>query len=579
MGMSAEEALESLLEALQARRTDILKALLDHLGGEAGTVLGRHCGKHGTLLHHAVECSHRDAIRTLLQAGADPGVRNSAGHTALDLAAGSTRQLFSDELLRAVAAGEVGRVEGLLAAGLGPAALDSPVTRNSALHWAASFGPADLTSLLLTRGFPADPVNADGCTPLHDAVQRGDPQIVQLLLEAGADHTAVAVSGKLKGKSPSDLAQALDLIRPLFEERLKGCSPASSPASPLSPSSLRLESCDVTEPGQQAVVAPEPEQVLHPAVAALWPPPRLVRQLPGPPPLLPATLHLSLAPLPPGLAVHTVLQVVESYAGDLGRAGLSLAGPGPDGLHLALAPDLAPEEYSLVLSGARARVRAGGLAGLHHACRTLTQLLLHPASPAPALLVRDRPEMSVRGVLLDLAGRLPAPPLLSHLLHQLSRLKLNLALLFCRLAAVPGWQLPLQPAELIALDRECWARQLELAPVLDLQTSCAWSALPNLTPAFTQVLACFSPRSSLHLGPTLSSVVVAAAAHLGGAAVFPVLPGLLGAAPATTIILCNNSLTGTGQSNLLDTDLPPNLGLVEYGFQVKLRLSNFWLIQ
>lgn len=37
--------------------------------------------------------------------------------------------------------------------------------------------------------------NAQGATPLHDAVNRGDIEIIQILLEYGADPTVKATSG------------------------------------------------------------------------------------------------------------------------------------------------------------------------------------------------------------------------------------------------------------------------------------------------------------------------------------------------------------------------------------------------
>ena len=59
--MSVDEACASLLEALEARRTDIVKSLLDHLasgraeGLRLQEVLANNCTSAGTLLHHAVQ--------------------------------------------------------------------------------------------------------------------------------------------------------------------------------------------------------------------------------------------------------------------------------------------------------------------------------------------------------------------------------------------------------------------------------------------------------------------------------------------------------------------------------------------
>ena len=225
--MSLTEACESLVEALDARRTDIVKSLLDHLcqAGEGGqtdlqTVLANTCTKHGTVLHYAVQGDLTDAVRALLLAGADPGIQSDSGVTALDMVAHNPAllQVFADELLRAVAAGNCKRAEVLLDAGVTIGAEDSVLTKNSALHWAASFGSAEVVDLLLKRGANVNAANADGCTPLHDAVQRKDAAIVKILLDAGADVSTKAINGKLKGKTPKDLSSKIKDIAALFPD-------------------------------------------------------------------------------------------------------------------------------------------------------------------------------------------------------------------------------------------------------------------------------------------------------------------------------------------------------------------------
>ena len=94
----------------------------------------------------------------------------------------------------------------LLDAGVNIGSEDSLLTKNSALHWAASFGSKEVIDLLLKRGANSNAANVDGCTLLHDAVQRKDAGIVQTLIDAGADETSIAMNGKLKGKTPIDLS-------------------------------------------------------------------------------------------------------------------------------------------------------------------------------------------------------------------------------------------------------------------------------------------------------------------------------------------------------------------------------------
>jgi hypothetical protein len=91
--------------------------------------------------------------------GADPGLRNSVGQTVLDTllthspssSTGRLLQPFVDELFRCVAAGDLTRLRVLVAAGLAVGSLvDGPASRNSALHWAASFGPPHVIDFLVS---------------------------------------------------------------------------------------------------------------------------------------------------------------------------------------------------------------------------------------------------------------------------------------------------------------------------------------------------------------------------------------------------------------------------------------------
>ena len=106
-------------------------------------------------------------------------------------------QTFSDELLRAVAGSDLGRVEQLLDCGLGTDCVDSKQTSNTTLHWAASFSNRAMVELLVGRGAEVNRTNSEGCTALHDAVGRGDENVVMALLEAGASHDIVATGGRL----------------------------------------------------------------------------------------------------------------------------------------------------------------------------------------------------------------------------------------------------------------------------------------------------------------------------------------------------------------------------------------------
>ena len=107
------------------------------------------------------------------------------------------RQAFSDELLRAVAGSDLGRVEQLLDSGLGTDCVDSEQTSNTTLHWAANFSNKAMVELLVRKGAEVDRTNSEGCTALHDAVGRGDEEVAMALIEAKASCDIVATGGRL----------------------------------------------------------------------------------------------------------------------------------------------------------------------------------------------------------------------------------------------------------------------------------------------------------------------------------------------------------------------------------------------
>ena len=226
------------------------------------------------------------------------------------------------------------------------------------------------------------------------------------------------------------------------------------------------------------------------------------------------------------------------------------------------------KEYSLAVTEVWTRV----LAGLHHAARTLLQLLwLFRGREVPQLVVRDRPSLAVRGAMLDLAayGRLPTLATLSGLARSLASLKMTQLHLFIRLSPDTGsWQLPLAAGDLVRLDRECWARLVTLLPAIDILQPCSLAQLGRYTAACSALVSCLpAARASLHLGPCLSSVILGAAAQGEAAHVFSALPGLLGISPDTGLVLCSNSLASLAAPAQLLASLPAHVTFIEYGFQ------------
>ena len=535
----------------------------------------------------------RDAVRALLLVGADPGLKNSAGETPIQvkwfykilctilqqMAGPEIRQAFSDELLRAVAGSDLGRVEQLLDSGLGTDCVDSEQTANTTLHWAASFSNKTMVDLLVRKGAELDRTNSEGCTALHDAVGRGDEEVAVALIEAKASCDIVATGGRLviinqehsfkslhlrqKGQSPRQLAEKKGKLLHLFPPVVvNGNGIHHGPEEENEVVEIKEEPRKVTSTAEVSLPA-----VSDPLLARLWPTPRHILQLPSQDKVeVPASLQLVVSShLPAHLSIHHIVDALSSHRQGLHAAGHNLSissssQAGPGHLEVSVSGALGSEEYSLAVTTPQLRVIAGGLPGLHYAFHTLVQLLkIYSKRPLPAILIRDWPALPVRAILLDLAhyGRLPSMDTLTSTLITLASLKINQVHLYTRLANQSSWQLPFSEGELIALDRHCHDRAISLQPALDIPQPCKDSELHQYSVAFSRLLSCFSTLPSVHLGPSLSSVILSSTSLLN------CLHSLLRVPATTTIYLCANSLPSTGPPPLL----PPFVGLVEYGFQ------------
>jgi cytohesin len=129
-------------------------------------------GARDTLLHLAVIYDCPEAI-PVLAPHVDVNAHNAYGETALDTAA---------------RIGDVEAVRLLLEAGADPAVVNK--YGDTPLHTAVLHRHADVVKLFLSRGVDPNIRDRHGETPLHDAALIGDGAVVKTLIDAGADVNA-----------------------------------------------------------------------------------------------------------------------------------------------------------------------------------------------------------------------------------------------------------------------------------------------------------------------------------------------------------------------------------------------------
>ncbi len=163
-------------------------------------VLGHVAAEGATPLHLAAQADSAEAVRKLIEAGADPDARDARGRTPL---------------FHPTKAGRTELVGALIAAGSGADAADDD--GSTPLHLAAAENDTDTAQLLLkTGGDPNAQKEADGNAPLHLAARRGYTDVARLLVEHGAEVDAA----NRRDWTPLRIAMQMrhvDFVRALIE--------------------------------------------------------------------------------------------------------------------------------------------------------------------------------------------------------------------------------------------------------------------------------------------------------------------------------------------------------------------------
>ena len=167
---------EALYTAIEKGDVEMVRLLV-----EAGADINAAEGFGGnTPLHEAVEQGDAEIVKILVAAGADVHAEGYFDRTPLTLAA----EEGATEILQIL----LGSDADTSTDGEDKEAASTPSVGSEALYTAIEKGDVDMVRLLVEAGADVNAAEGfGGNTPLHEAVKKGDVEIVKLLVAAGAD--------------------------------------------------------------------------------------------------------------------------------------------------------------------------------------------------------------------------------------------------------------------------------------------------------------------------------------------------------------------------------------------------------
>ena len=214
--VSGPERLSPLHRAIAGGHTAAARALI--LAGADVSLLD---STSRGALHYAVQGRHGALAEDVMIAGADVNAANRDGETPLMIASaagdshsvraillrggrvGAADRTGRRPLHAAVRGGHTAVVEALLKAGADPSARYGNNLKVSPLQLACSSRDAAVTTALLKHGADVKGSDGFGFTALHWAAYRGEPCVLDALIEAGADTEARSSQVWLAGHQDS----------------------------------------------------------------------------------------------------------------------------------------------------------------------------------------------------------------------------------------------------------------------------------------------------------------------------------------------------------------------------------------
>uniref|UniRef100_T1IPJ6 Beta-hexosaminidase bacterial type N-terminal domain-containing protein n=1 Tax=Strigamia maritima TaxID=126957 RepID=T1IPJ6_STRMM len=595
-----KEVTDNVISAIQQGRADVVRSLISLSGSDDNSTenvfrtnmfINDLVTEEGTLLHLATKLNQTDIVRLLLLAGADPGVQNNYLQNSIELAKTSQMEaVYMEDLLKATADENIGRICQLIAAGVDVNCIDNPKSGNTALHWAATFASKDVVKCLLDRGANINAVNNCGVTPLHDAVHRSDLDMINELMMNGADPHIKASKGKFANKTPLDLAatshNVLALINSCFKNGDVTCDGELLSDSANSLESLisvgrettgRLSSTSLVtkeELNDDVHVEASSLVAIEQKLNFLWPKPQMISQCEQPEFKLKEIIHVYIIPGSDSNFLHDILSVwkltqckLEKLGCKFNLEGLLLKNKDDDenwlSIHINSKLFRSLHSYKLRINSNKVSIVASDRNGFHNALATLLQLvrLFSQEQVIPQLIINDWPSTLHRGALIDMTSNRRVLTLESMLnfVQVISHLKMNQLYFYTQFNDETSG-LSYSSRDLTTLDHFCYQNCIQMIPSIDINQDAFH--LDEFVAFLHEYLSHFSDISFLLLGPKLTSFLFVESLLSDVTSVFH-LPNNI------TLIFC------VGVVNpVLMQSLPENTLLLNYNSQVNAELQN-----
>uniref|UniRef100_A0AC35UIE7 ANK_REP_REGION domain-containing protein n=1 Tax=Rhabditophanes sp. KR3021 TaxID=114890 RepID=A0AC35UIE7_9BILA len=467
----------------------------------------------------------------------------------------SDKENPSPLLLQCIKEGRVDVLKSMLTQlGVSVNSFDSEVTKNTPLHWAASFGNEEIVKAICDNSADINCRNSKGQTPLHDAVRREEESIVRLLVNLGAD---IHIKDEKNNESPFEIAKAknssLVAIMSLSDvnEQLK--NQQLSEEDQFDTASIISTDASFTFNNNTNECMDNNDYVntkIESWTDLLWPKPQFLQIEKGSSILFPKDNRMKVyfssnsegSPRKMMQIIQTVSSVLASVNLEIEYRGHEVVDSLLEGRIVCGIYDIGKKcSYSLTVSESGIEIYANTYAGIKYGFCTLCQIFRLTDKPItvandnkfmsiyesqqtsplnnqsmvplnfvrqiPCLVVRDYSELEIRAISCDFSGcKILTTESVLQIATRLAYVKANYLFLNFEVRTTDSYILPYTNSQIFQMTQVCEELFITLVPSLDFQTSSI--ELEDARQFIEQFLDDFPLQREVAFGENISKILL-----------------------------------------------------------------------